>query len=177
MAIIPPNPSGLCMCGCGLPAPIAPYGLKRKGWVQGEPTRFIHGHNTRKPPQEPVRYPCECGCGGLARNRFISGHNNRKGSIVDRFWANVVKTETCWLWTAGKTKGYGKLQRGQRGQGIIYAHRFAYELLIGPIPPGLELLHSCDTPACVNPAHLRPGTHAENMADMAAKGLHPSKRK
>jgi hypothetical protein len=79
----------------------------------------------------------------------------------------------CWWWTGAlDTKGYGRILIGRSAQ---RAHRVAYELLVGPIPDlggyhGGCLLHRCDQPCCVNPQHLRPGTHADNMADMAAKG-------
>lgn len=78
----------------------------------------------------------------------------------DRFWAKVNKTETCWLWTASHNGlGYGNFHAG--GQ-RIYAHRYAYELLVGPIPKGLVLDHLCMTPSCVNPAHLEAVTQREN---------------
>lgn len=79
----------------------------------------------------------------------------------ERFWANVDKSGECWLWTAATTReGYGTI----RFNGVTTcAHRIAYELLVGPIPQGLELDHLCRTPACVNPAHLEPVTHRENM--------------
>lgn len=64
----------------------------------------------------------------------------------------------CWLWLGTlDNKGYGRIGRGS------LAHRVAYELVVGPIPEGLELDHLCRTPACCNPAHLDPVTHAENM--------------
>jgi len=66
----------------------------------------------------------------------------------------------CWLWTGSKTRGYGNV--GHKGRNV-YAHRLTYELLVGPIPPGLELDHLCRTPACVRPSCLEPVTHAENM--------------
>ena len=74
----------------------------------------------------------------------------------------------CWLWTgAADTRGYGKI--GIHGR-TRAAHRVAYEWLVGTVPDGLFLLHRCDTPACVNPDHLRPGTQADNIHDMHAKG-------
>lgn len=81
----------------------------------------------------------------------------------ERFWAKVNKTETCWLWTATNDgHGYGAFNTASR-RSPVKAHRFAYEDLVGPIPEGMQLDHLCRTPLCVNPAHLEPVTHAENM--------------
>lgn len=94
-----------------------------------------------------------------------------KATLEERFWSKVNKTETCWLWTRGKTKaGYGHVWNGQK---VVYAHRLAYELLVGPIPEGLTIDHvkanGCTSTLCVKaiadehgPAHLEPVTQGEN---------------
>lgn len=89
-----------------------------------------------------------------------------KRTLEERFWAKVDKTgpNECWIWTASlNDKGYGNIGLGGSGN-VAYAHRVAYELVVGPIPHGLVLDHVCRTPACVNPAHLEPVTQEENLA-------------
>jgi hypothetical protein len=77
------------------------------------------------------------------------------------FWSKVNKTETCWLWTDALQSGYGM---SSIAPGLaIPAHRYAYQLLIGPIPEGLTLDHLCRVRNCVNPAHLEPVTRGENV--------------
>lgn len=83
-----------------------------------------------------------------------------------RFWAKVDKTgdDGCWIWRACTyPSGHGAF--GFRGlpSPDIAAHRYSYARLVGSVPLGLELDHLCGTPGCVNPAHLEPVTHRENI--------------
>ena len=86
-----------------------------------------------------------------------------------------VTESGCWEWAGARNdKGYGQVGTVQ---GTMYAHRVAYEgatadYLVTNNKEGDQILHSCDNPPCVNPAHLSRGTHADNMADMKAKGRH-----
>ncbi len=95
-----------------------------------------------------------------------------------RLWSRVAIIGDCWEWQGVKVnRGYkpGAKIRGTYGQISIdgrlrLTHRLAYQLCVGPVPEGLFLLHSCDNPPCVNPAHLSPGTIRDNALDMSAKG-------
>lgn len=89
----------------------------------------------------------------LARRRV-----SRRARTEHRWWSSLDRTSGCWLGRAS-TLGYttGPFQ-GER-----YGHRFAYTRLVGPIPEGLELDHLCRNRACVNPAHLEPVTHHQNV--------------
>lgn len=88
-------------------------------------------------------------------------------SPILRFWSKVNKTETCWLWTSAVIRRYGIFSVGSRK---VRAHRYVWEITNGPIPEGLFVCHTCDTPLCVRPDHLFLGTAADNAKDAVSKG-------
>lgn len=112
--------------------------------------------------------------------------------VAERFWAKVARVRTvgaCWDWVASLDGvGYGKFVVSVAGRKrFLSAHRVAYELTYGVIPAGLSVLHRCDRPVCVNPAHLFVGTQRANIRDAVAKGraatgdrhwsiIHPERR-
>lgn len=70
----------------------------------------------------------------------------------------------CWDWHGVRTTyGYGRIRVGGRAAPMLMAHRVLYELVVGPIPDGLELDHLCENTSCIRPSHLEPVTHVENM--------------
>lgn len=80
---------------------------------------------------------------------------------MERLWSRVDRTGSCWLWQGATINGYGVIQRGGRGQGLIKVHVAAWESVNGEKPPGLDIRHQCDVRLCCNPTHLSIGTRAE----------------
>lgn len=179
------NPYGYCQCGCGQKTRIAPYNDKNKGWVGGEPIRFVHGHNMDRNPIATEPKCCECGCGkitsihkitdykrGIVKGqyaRFYKGH--RPTSTPEQlFLKNVTigQPDECWEWQGYiNDSGYGEIRCGTGP--LLRAHRVSYEIYKGLIPDGIFVCHSCDNPRCVNPNHLWLGTNADNVHDMDKK--------
>lgn len=99
--------------------------------------------------------------------------------FIEYFWSNVDWSGgpmACWHYRNTSPTEYGRIltlmDDGRRRR--WKAHRVAYELVIGPIPDGMEVLHHCDNPPCCNPIHLAAGTHLENMIDCGKKGRRAS---
>lgn len=94
-----------------------------------------------------------------------------------RFLAKVERIPgiDCWLWTGAikNRSGHGVIGMGlpRAINKLIPAHRLSYLLFKGPIPEGLEIRHTCDVASCVNPEHLIPGTHQQNLQDARERGL------
>ena len=139
-----------CMCsvtGC-------PNASNARGLCKSHYARLLRG----KPLDAPMRHkgvPLES-LRQYLKERSIPGPNG----CID--WAGSTRTD-----------GYGQISVDRRRMGV---HRLAFELDSGEIPPGLLILHSCDRPICINPAHLRVGTHAENTRDAIDRGRRPGRR-
>ena len=92
-------------------------------------------------------------------------------TAVGRFWNRVeAQSSGCWEWRGKRDRGYGRF--ALRTDRFVPAHRFAYELLRGEIPAGLEIDHLCRNRACLNPTHLEAVTHYVNFV----RGESPSAR-
>lgn len=91
---------------------------------------------------------------------------------LESFEQRFNKGPGCWLWTGARTnKGYGVINIWNKGKRVsCSAHRHSFEIYKGPTIKGLVVMHSCDTPLCVNPDHLTLGTYKQNRDDMVKKG-------
>lgn len=153
----------------------------------------VLGRSRKDSKWRKVYWVCHCSCGRFTEvqtNHLTSGATRSCGCIVvelgrarrtnyipvrslrERFEEKFVRDPGgCWLWTASLSGGgYGQIGLGPKGTGRGDAHRVAYELYVGPIPDGVLVMHTCDVRRCVNPAHLRLGSQADNIHDMDSKG-------
>jgi hypothetical protein len=140
-------------------------------------------------PRHSTKLPRVCSCcatlftaypssvrkgGGRFCSRACAVRARKPKPVGPRFWSRVDKQGPihpvcgqCWSWTSRQNEdGYGSMRVNGKETRV---HRVSWEIHNGPIPGGLHVLHRCDNPSCVNPAHLFLGTHNDNMADMYAK--------
>lgn len=117
-------------------------------------------------PKHPPR-PCLCG-----RKIAWLWSVCRACGRLDPAWRilndpRIDRTDDCWLWLGARDDhGYGRFNKRR-------VHRIAWEETTGESAEGFEVMHTCDNPPCLNPAHLQKATHAENMQDAWAKGILP----
>lgn len=134
-------PHGLCACGCGMETALATVTDRRRGHVRGQHLMFVHGHNRTRQGITTADYVVD-----------DRGHQT-----------------PCWIWNRYiSPQGYGKV--GHRGK-VRLAHIVMYEQEVGPIPSGSECDHLCREPACINPAHIEPVGHRENVRRGRAQKL------
>jgi hypothetical protein len=137
-----PIPYGYCHCRCGGLTTIAKKNDPHKGWIKGEPIRFIGGHNMRKE---------------LATTFW---------SQVDR----TTTPDGCWLFTGDRTpEGYGRIWVNGKTR---LAHHIVLEFAGRVVPDGLQVNHLCDNPPCVRLDHLVFGTSQDDADDRVLSGRH-----
>lgn len=93
-------------------------------------------------------------------------------NLFDRLFSKAMIQETgCWEYSGAKNNmGYGVIRVD--GKYNLLVHRLAYDLVVEEIPPGINVLHRCDNPPCLNPEHLFLGSMKDNSIDMAKKNRH-----
>ena len=121
---------------------------------------------------------CECGCEKPVRRRFVRGHNMlSKTRIItndDYVLENRGYSSSCWIsrWKPSDPRGYTRVRSANRRIGI---HVLMWIQVNGPVPEGLFIDHLCREPSCINPAHLEPVSHTENVRRGKVPKLTPEK--
>lgn len=125
---------------------------------------------------QTTRFPQPALTGGFFVRCSMTRRINAEGLRLVKQWSSPAAEQECWLF---KGKSLVKSGNGACTYGRVVikgktkrAHRMAWEACCGPIPSGMLVCHSCDTPLCINPSHLFLGTAADNNRDKMMKGRH-----
>jgi hypothetical protein len=129
-------------------------------------TLDVIGHKRKEPvPCSADGCNSDAICKGMCARHYAKSRYNyvphppNTVPVEDRFWMLVDRraSNECWHWLGTKmAKGYGDFRTRKDGLSSTLAHRISYQFLIGPIPEGSHLHHTCGNKSCVNPAHLEP---------------------
>lgn len=172
-------PYGFCWCGCGERTRLAHVNASLRGWIKGEPMKYIHRHRLSKPPVDfgvnTNGGLCQCGCGeltpiakrtsrqfGLIKGepvRYINGHHimlPESYTVEDRGYETP-----CHIFRNATGDGYGYVSRGRK---FIYAHCYFWEREYGPVPDAFDLHHKCRVRNCVRLDHLIPLSRQDHAA-------------
>ena len=117
-------------------------------------------------------------CGLLQKASAVIGERpmtcagNDSVRLCRKFWARAIVVPGCWDWAGNQDRyGYAVVTTSRANRTVLMkAHRLSWEIHNGPVQKGVFVLHHCDNPLCVNPAHLFLGNHTDNMRDAARKG-------
>lgn len=93
-----------------------------------------------------------------------------EAEVFAHFMGATPPDQNCWDWPSVTRNGYGVFSLANR---LVAAHHASYRIYRGPITPGLFVLHSCDRPICVQPAHLSLGTPQKNMDERSERDRNP----
>lgn len=151
----------LCECGCGSRTWVSPKTRAERGWVKGEPRRFLVGHGSgmvsvRVLPEQQFRLVVTY---RRARGAY-KGRSGRPLKVVPTRVEDRGFETPCLIWLGSVDKhGYGKVSRGV---GKVKAHREAFEVAFGAIPVGHDVHHRCEVKLCVEPTHLQALTPEEH---------------
>lgn len=160
------NDAGRGQCECDALSPVMINTRHRRQWHKAHKADIHSGgmgvvrYRARSSPDDLVAYLRSIWPERPAKDP--SGRGPTPQNIAERFFRFVDADGPCWLWTGGlNPKGYGTfyIRRGSKSK----AHRVSWKLLVGEIPSGTELDHLCRVRNCVNPDHLEPVIHVENL--------------